>query len=832
MAIDSLDIFTKLFKSKRLSRLVLTAILSTSFVSIPASLTQAAGPIGDTANRDVIVTAGTGTGDLAFAFKNSSTADAVMVTSNTTTANARSLGLGNAGAVSASGLALTQSVTMAASGTLSLYALAATSMAISWTGGTIAASATANTALTGSTSATETAFYSLSTATGVGFTHTASGTAHTAAILWTAPSTAGTYYIYAYRAMGPGTAGVIPTPTATNPTLGVKTAEITVTVSSGIHGAPGDSNIPATLGGVNSSLYVATSEDSAITGAVVLPTDSELGDGEDIAKSKGLLAKSTSIGTAQTATVLAGGKLSLYAFVSTAAAFSASGGSFSDSTGGPTTAPTVTYSSDLKTSVLVGATESARKTVATIWTAPSTAGTYTVKLLTGFRLDSSGNRVAPTTSDLPPTLSGQITVTVTATSAGGSYSAVYSACNTTANFAGLTSAALITGVDSSASMANGASWGIALKLRDAYDAALDSGNLVASATNGALISWGTAATLTSTPTAGTGSTVVAYRAGSSDVLLVSQPTAGAPLTTTVTITYNGTTVCTKTVSIGGKVAKLTVSNVGTQDLSGTTSDNTYAWIGQQLGIDYSSSGALFAVLATDSAGNIVATDGLGTFSSVASTLTTVVQAVAVNRQSTSSSSSNLNRFALGSWQCGTVAGQASVKIKFTTTATGEAVESDAFTARCADNPYTYTVSFDKATYTQGELATATVKFLDSKGNAANSTVSHGASTWSLPYMTGVSFTLPTGATSTGVTKADGTLSYTFTVGTTSGVTAGTYTGVIEYTALVNSAKSTPTYKIVTGGDTTTNADVLKSIVALIASINKQIQALQKLILKR
>jgi hypothetical protein len=29
-----------------------------------------------------------------------------------------------------------------------------------------------------------------------------------------------------------------------------------------------------------------------------------------------------------------------------------------------------------------------------------------------------------------------------------------------------------------------------------------------------------------------------------------------------------------------------------------------------------------------------------------------------------------------------------------------------------------------------------------------------------------------------------------------------------------------------------NADVLKSIVALIASINKQIQALQKLILKR
>ena len=39
-------------------------------------------------------------------------------------------------------------------------------------------------------------------------------------------------------------------------------------------------------------------------------------------------------------------------------------------------------------------------------------------------------------------------------------------------------------------------------------------------------------------------------------------------------------------------------------------------------------------------------------------------------------------------------------------------------------------------------------------------------------------------------------------------------------------------KIVDSSGTVTNAEVLKSIVALIASINKQIQALQKLILKR
>ena len=81
---------------------------------------------------------------------------------------------------------------------------------------------------------------------------------------------------------------------------------------------------------------------------------------------------------------------------------------------------------------------------------------------------------------------------------------------------------------------------------------------------------------------------------------------------------------------------------------------------------------------------------------------------------------------------------------------------------------------------------------------------------------------------------NGVKTYTFTVGTSSGITAGSYNAVVDYYALtaVAATKQTPSYKVSSGGDTTTNADVLKSIVALIASINKQIQALQKLILKR
>jgi ABC-type dipeptide/oligopeptide/nickel transport system permease subunit len=176
-----------------------------------------------------------------------------------------------------------------------------------------------------------------------------------------------------------------------------------------------------------------------------------------------------------------------------------------------------------------------------------------------------------------------------------------------------------------------------------------------------------------------------------------------------------------------------------------------------------------------------------------------------------------------------VAGSSTVKLKHTSAATGKVVSAE-IAARCADDPYTYTASFDKASYNQGDIATLTVKFLDSKGNPSNSTVAVGTSQIVLPMMTFVSAT----GTATSLTKADGTIAYTLTVGTTTGMTAGTYSGIVDFTALtaVAATKATPTSKLSTGGDTTTNADVLKSIVALIASINKQIQALQKLILKK
>jgi hypothetical protein len=588
------------------------------------------------------------------------------------------------------------------------------------------------------------------------------------------------------------------------------------------HAALGGSNNIVTSSRANSALYVAV--ESSTTTAAVVGGPSTIQTVHTNARSKGLLSKDSSNGTAQTATVLPGAQLSLYAHVSTASAFSASGGSFSS--GVPATIGQSVYYNASNNYLGLGTSTTATG-VAVVYTAPTTVGTYTVSLLTGFATDSSGNSVNPSTSNelSPPTLSGQITVSVVAASAGGSFSAAYSACQTSVYLAALSSAALVNGVDSTYSMENGASWAIAMKLRDGYNANLSSGNIVASATNGALLSWGTAGTVTATPLAGTGSTVVAYRTGELDALRISQPTAGAPLTTTVTITYNGATVCTKTVSIAGKVASLEVSNIQTQDLSLGTHTTDLDESGRV-------TGQLFQVVAKDSAGNRVATSGLGTFSADSASLLAaggVVLAASVAVSATAVSSSSKYSYSTGLYTCGAAAGSAKMKLKFTTTSTGEAITSPEFTLRCADNPYTYTASWDKASYVQGDIATLTVKFLDSKGNAANNVVSYGYSTLVTPMLTAVS---ATGAAS--VSDNAGVKTYTFTVGTSTGMTEGTYTSIIDFTGLtaVAAVKATPTYKLSTATTDVAFSEILKSVVALIASINKQIQALQKLILKR
>jgi len=538
------------------------------------------------------------------------------------------------------------------------------------------------------------------------------------------------------------------------------------------------------------------------------------------ARSLGLLYKDASTTTAQTATMIAGGALVLigHETAATSQAFSATGGSFSTPVGGggTQTATTVEYGLG-STAVMLSSTNATA--VAVRWTT-TTAGTYTLSL----SVSTNSTNFSALADRGNGTVRGNVTVTVVAASAGGSYSAANSACYVAASSTAVAA-------DTSTVFQDGASAYIQLNLNDAYGSDLDNGNLVATATNGGLISIGTGS-----QGVGTASTVVAYdnatAAGDTyGTVRLSQPTAGKPLTSTVTVTYNGTVVCTKTVSISGSPDSMTVGFVGTGDL-GTGTGNAY-WLANETGVATGRTAGHYLLLLKDSAGNIVNPASTDSFSSVAATLTTTVTAVTVaiadRATSTAYSATDVWSWTPGTFTCGDTAGSSKVKLTHTAAATGKIVTGE-FTARCADGPATYKASFDKASYVQGEIATLTVSFFDSKGNPANSTNAIGALTESVSQMTRVS---SVGDANTRA-KADGTRKYTYTVGTTSGMTAGTYNGLIEFASLtaLGGTTQTVTYKVSTGADTTTNADVLKSIVALIASINKQIQALQKLILKR
>jgi len=600
----------------------------------------------------------------------------------------------------------------------------------------------------------------------------------------------------------------------------VANAHSTIVASAAAGTATNDN--PLTLDQSKATLVTATvlaNDGIAVVGALVSNTSTTP---NTTARSVGLLTKDSSSGTAQTATALTGAVLSLYATTGAGAAstatdvaFTATGGTFNTTvdTGYDSGAISGYYQNQSRNVAIFD--QSTGTLVSQLWTAPSTPGTYTISYYAGTPTSTSIVS-APTQG----TLSGRITVTVVAASSGGSYSSAYSVCATSAvSVVGASS-----NVDSTATVANGGTWYIGFALNDAYNNDLDSGNIVATATNGALLAYNNAG---ATATAGTSSTVVQYDAGSTDSIRVDQPTAGSPLTTTVTITYNGTTVCTKTVTIRGQADKIVVSDVATQDLSSATALSNGSWLD-----DGTARSGMFRVLATDSAGNIVSTDGLGTFASDSASLAgqTIVTAFSVTSSATSNSSTAPARYSIGNYTCGAVAGSLnSAVLTYTVSATGKVVKSAPFALRCADDPYTYTASWDKASYVQGEIATLTVKFLDSKGNPANNVGSVGAWVGVQPMMTAISTT-----GTAPVLSNNGEKAYTFSVGTTTGITAGSYVSVIDFTALtaVAATKQSPSYKVTTGGDTTTNADVLKSIVALIASINKQIQALQKLILQR
>ena len=336
---------------------------------------------------------------------------------------------------------------------------------------------------------------------------------------------------------------------------------------------------------------------------------------------------------------------------------------------------------------------------------------------------------------------------------------------------------------------------ISLLPKNAFGADLPAGTWVVSATGAVNVGIGLAVT----PTVGATSVASVTGDGADVFVSVEQKTSGTAVDTVVTISYNGATVYSRSLKFTGDLATITVSGVDVQDIVANNLTGIYD------------------VVAKDAAGNFLASVVSGDSTKYGSIVTSVTGGTTNTSGSATVSTT--------SWTCNSKSGSQTVRVKSTNNA-GTTIYSNDFVALCGGAAYTYTASLDKASYIPGDIATLTITAKDASGFAPmkGETVDAAAAAPSIAGSQMTPINTPVAADT--FNSPVGSKVYTFTVGST----AGKYNMAVNLGYTGNSAISVP-YTVASNGDVS-NAEVLKSIVALIASINKQIQALQKLILKR
>jgi hypothetical protein len=414
-------------------------------------------------------------------------------------------------------------------------------------------------------------------------------------------------------------------------------------------------------------------------------------------------------------------------------------------------------------------------------------------------------------------LAGTVTFTIVASGSAGVFSAGDSNVSTQVQqVKGIACTAAAT-FDDVASIVNGSTACIHVNPKDIYGTAVTTGTITASATNSAkvLVSAANAAAgfLAAAPFSSAPSAANLY-------VVVIPATAGVGQTTTVTLTWNGVVIGTKNITFQGDIAKLTfvAASSKTNYKNGSTA--------------IVADGGLLAVayVATDALGQAVTLTAGPTISDATGAMTPAVL-------------NNTNNGVIGVLQTAALGGGASAvtiasnalvgagtfRIKLTNAA-GVDIKSDVINATVSTGAATFTAAWDKASYSPGEIAVLTVTAKDSGGRGVAQGVAFGtnaAITINTDGFTSLTVACDTLSTQT-VKGTDGSRTCNYAVKNTAGAYA------YSVSVPTSSAQSAIGGTLKINADTTavSNADVLKSIVALIASINKQIQALQKLILKR
>jgi hypothetical protein len=287
----------------------------------------------------------------------------------------------------------------------------------------------------------------------------------------------------------------------------------------------------------------------------------------------------------------------------------------------------------------------------------------------------------------------------------------------------------------------------------------------------------------------------------------------APVSTVVTVQHNGVTIGTKSLTFTGNVAKVTLSSPknGLRNNS-TAGTNT------------------MTVAFADSAGNAI-------YPSAASNpAPSTMSAAASDYVLTLTTTPTSSVAGVVTFTCPDLSNTGNAIATYTNL-NGTVITSNSLPVTCSKIAAKYTASYDKAVYTPGEIATLTVAFTDVDGrSAADSLTSAADNATNTAAVISVSGVTKVGAdhAADDLRTSNGKLTYTFIVGQVEGSFANSvsFPQVNTNGASLSTGAITVPLTVKSATATVSNADVLKSIVALIASINKQIQALQKLILKR
>ena len=575
----------------------------------------------------------------------------------------------------------------------------------------------------------------------------------------------------------------------------------------------GAASNPSAVAGVLNIAQVPSITGAAVSGAAGSGATSQgLVAINDLAG--GLTATTFAAGTTQTATLLTTGGISVYTGNTYSSLITVTGGTIASVAGSSAVA-----ADGMSAGFTGGGTAPGVVVKPTTGVASMTIRLYSTN---GYSTGSTPwTATEMLTGAATGVLTGQIVVTIASSSTSGVVSAAKSSIYYAPN--GNVAQALI--ADNTAAFATNYTnasvpWSVtnfaSINVKDAYGVAISSttGLLTATATNGALVA------LAGTGAAASGSQSTAFMTGYAPdgaALAVAAPSA-APLTTVVTIAFNGVTLGTKTFVFSGPITKVTLG-----------ASNKIMRLNHSASSGDSYKGAIITY--ADAAGNTinpVSGDAAYPTSGFATTTSSDRGTVVMGYVPTSTVTGYID------WSCGAAASTDNAIVSYTNV-DGSVATSNAVKVSCANDAATYTASYDKSTYTPGSLATLSVKFLDSKGNLATDYPTSGNAN---SYFSSWSSTNNIVSASGGVLAANPSITTATTNGVATftvllGVSDGTYQSTVNTGAVNGITQTTPAIASlsVTSGSTSLN-DVLKGIVSLIASINKQIAALAKLVTKK